>query len=246
MQVHSNTRPARTIDDLVASLTGHLEHMAWKKGRNQEEREDLVSVAWVAIMESVHSKGLLEKSNPDAFAMTIAEYAMMAEYNRGHGDILGRPFRKDMVVPVDRASVLSLDKPLSPDSNASLLDLISDSSSYSSSELSSSGLPKPVQRALNKAIGQLPERQRLAVCCRNGLPGYGAHSLEEVACLLKTVSKEAAHGHDYRGRKALQSNARLRKAVERQIKHKPGALARSRRLGRMLRQQQLARAEVQG
>lgn len=209
MQQHSNMGPARTIDDLVVMLMKKVECLAWKYCQSsQEGREDLVSVAWVAIMEAVRFKSLLEKSDPCAAAMAVAKYAMMAEYNRGHGDILGRPFRKDKVVPVDRTQVLSLDMPLSSDSNASLLDLVPDSSSHSSSQLSES-----VQRALDEAISRLPARQRVAVCCRNGLTGYGAHELDEVASLVRASTRGAAHNLDYYGRKALRSDELLCKAV---------------------------------
>lgn len=245
MQEYSNIPTASEIEEFVASLMEDLNRMAWKYRERQEEREDLVSVALVEIMEAIRFKGLLEKEDPRVFAFKLAKFAMMGEHSRGHSDILGRPARTDRA-PVDLTPVLSLDMPLSPDSDMSLMDLLPDSSP------SRSVVSRRV-RSLNAAIRRLGKRQRAALRRHVGLEGYGKHTGAEVARILK-ITEGRVGNYAREARRALQSDAELCAVVgvdvvgvKKQVRRRLSSLARSYRLGRMLRQRQaLAVTEVQG
>jgi DNA-directed RNA polymerase specialized sigma24 family protein len=174
---------------LVLLCSESVKAMAWKFARRSSRVnvDEMYSVGMLAVCEAVPH--LAEGTNPFPYLRTAARYAMIDEYRRMYD-----------------CSVVSLDAPLSNDSEMCLVDL----------------LPSPApaalavskrSQALHGAMRRLASaRQRAVLRRRYGLPGYGAHSMKEAARSLHT-SLGVINNADRRGLRNLRADARLCEVV---------------------------------
>jgi len=174
---------------LVVSCMESVRKLAWKYADGSYDRfEELVNSGMLGLCEgaAVMPAGC---TNPVGYLYKAAQHDMINELQRLH-----------------ECSTDSLDAPLSDTGDFCLADRLSDRSA-------SAVVPSPTSRkrlrALQKALLRLPARQRAAVRRRAGLPGYGAHSVEEVGRALRTCSTNAAECLGYRGRHNLARDAWL-------------------------------------
>jgi DNA-directed RNA polymerase specialized sigma24 family protein len=188
MQLYSNTGDGSPLESLILSCVEPVERMAYTYCGDLSNHEDFVSVGMLRVCE-VAAHAQAHAIEPCTYLCKAAQYAMIDEYNR-----LYRP------------SVLSLDAPLSKDSLLCLHDLVPDGSSVPAPTFS-----KRV-RVLHGALMRLSARQRAAVRRLAGLPGYGVHTREETARVVR-CSPHAAHCLDYHGRRNLRSDVRLCKVL---------------------------------
>lgn len=196
MQGYSNTGDTSTLEALIMSCVNPVERMAYKYCGDFSNHDDFVSIGMLKVCE-VAAHAQVNAIDPLAYLCKAAQRAMIDEYNRLH-----------------RISVVSLDAPLSHDGDRSdgfcLADLLPDRSSSPAATPTSSARA----RALNGAIRRVSSaRQRAALRRWAGLPGYGAHDLEETARSLHTISRKAAQSLCYHGRRNLRLDARLCRVV---------------------------------
>jgi RNA polymerase sigma factor (sigma-70 family) len=170
MQLDSNTGVGSSLESLILSCVEPVERMAYKYCGHSSNHEDFVSLGILNICE-VAQRAQVSASDPSAYLCRVAQNAMIDEYRRLH-----------------RLSLVSLDAPLSDESAFTLHDVLP--------VLVPAAPAVPVSKrsqALNGAIRRLSSaRQRAALRRRYGLPGYGAHTLNETARALRSSSNNAA------------------------------------------------------
>ena len=190
MQPYSNTGECSSLDDLIVSCSERVRILAWSFARSLScvDVDDMYSVGMLEVCEAAVRAVDLEE--PIGYLYQAARYAMIKEYQRLH-----------------RWSTVSLDVPLSNNSDECFVDLLPASSSVSVSSDS-----KRVC-ALHGALQRLPVRQRAVVKRRAGLPGYGTHTPEEAVRALHLSSTDVVHMLDYHGRHKLARDARLCKVM---------------------------------
>jgi DNA-directed RNA polymerase specialized sigma24 family protein len=200
MQTHCIPGESDRIEELVGSLTEALKSMAWKYGKSEQDREDLVSVATVALMEAIRFHRLLEVDNPRAYALVTAENAMRGQHDRGHADLLRRPTRKDMATCVEVTPVVSLDAPFGDEKNGCLYDVLASEPAAC--------VPCCREDAVRAAFSRLTKVYQCAVGHRYELAGYGRQSFLEQARTLG-VSRHVISGRLRNGLKRLRRDTEL-------------------------------------
>lgn len=213
MQYQDSTSVHGSNDDLILSAQPQVEKMAWRFARSSFrcEFDDFVQIGMLEVCKAASH---LERctTNPLAYVCKAAEFAMLAEYRRLTG-----------------VSVASLDAPLSEDGDSfTLLDTL-EFPSIVPSNSKRSGVPAALRR--------LPVRQRAVLRRRFALAGYGVHTPADILQDLDLTRGTEQYAKK-QGLAALRNDGRLCSAVG--VASESGAdgwsLARSRRIGRMLRE----------
>jgi RNA polymerase sigma factor (sigma-70 family) len=187
MQTHSNTEES-TLHELIVSLQPYLERLARKYSRDsyRVEYEELLSIGTLRACEAYSQA----KTNPAAYMMKCAEYAMIDEVNK----ILGR-----------RAVTVSLDAPLSEDGDTSLADVLA-------APVSAAPVTSERVRAVHGALKRVPDRQRQVLMLTYGFEGYGSHTGKEAGRKLGNADGTVS-GQAHRGRQKLLRDVKLCEVV---------------------------------
>jgi Sigma-70 region 2 len=212
MQHHDSTSVHGSNEELILSAQPWIEKVARRFARSSYrcEFEEFVSIGMLEVCKAASH---LERctTNPLAYVCKAAEYAMMREYQRLTG-----------------VSVASLDAPLSHDGDSgfTLADTL---------EAPSSG-PSEKSQAVNGALRRLQSnRQRAVLRRRFALVGYGVCTPADIMQGLNLTRGAETWAKDA-GLAALRKDARLCKVVGVEVVPDGRSLARSRSIGRMLRQ----------
>ncbi len=193
MQWHSTTN--QHSHDLIMVCSESVKALAWRFARslpgNKLEYDDLYSVGMLAVCEVVASGRYVRDLVP--YLVKSARFAMIDEWRAA----LGLPS-------------ISLDAPLSSSEEAENFTLYDVLPAPAAAPAPAD--PSETEHELEAAVSRLPDRQRVALAERYGLPGVGLHSREEVATVLG-CSPEAVSALSWRARQKLAGDELLLEVV---------------------------------
>jgi RNA polymerase sigma factor (sigma-70 family) len=218
MQTHSNTEGSSVLEELILSCIPWVEKLAHKYARisYRVELEELYSIGMARVCELAASVDTRLDAVP--YMCKAAQYAMVDELRRICG-----------------CETVSLDAPLFDDSPMTLADELS-------SPVSVSSRPSKRVRAVRRSVKQLSEKQRLVLFHLYGFSGYG-YSAQSGTARALDIPEGTVASTGNRARRKLRQDERLCKAVgvqvEGQARGELRSLARSRYLGRVLRQRKV-------